>query len=267
MSAETSGTARRLVKESELRLGPSKKSKAKGLLPKGTILLVTGEAENGFLPIRVELEDSTEEGWVRENSVDLESDGEEPEPEVVERPRPKKLVIPQDEGILIRRDPSFFYGGQAGLVWSVIDIETDPLTYVGPGFMAGLQAGTYLQNNIPVRLELSYTAVGGNDANEIHAGFGLFDIAGSASYQWDPFEVFLTLQYSMGIGILDLPARTAILEASEVSTLWVLGGVGYRFNFGGITSVVVRGRYGRSIATSPVGFQTFSLLAYLEVRG
>src|SRR4051794_32618338 len=105
---EKSGTAAQLKREVSLRKEPSASAPSAGRLPKGTILTLQGQEKNGFVAVDVELEDGSVEGWIPRDALNQipdeddnkrkkdDDDGDDDEPVAIRRPR--KVVIPKDEG-------------------------------------------------------------------------------------------------------------------------------------------------------------------------
>ena len=154
------GSAAQIVKRTDLRKRPADDSPSLGRIPKGTIVTLTGERQNGFVAVEVELEEGSIEGWLPKDTLnkaarnelppvegdeaaeklpvrrrsDVEPDEEDEE--VLIRPR-SRMRVPKDEGLLLRRDPLFIYGLQVtgGLSMQVPDYTTEE--YMGPAFGAG----------------------------------------------------------------------------------------------------------------------------------
>lgn len=258
-----------------------------------------GEVKEGYASVEVELEDGTVEGWVprevlnrsaRESlpedsrkDVDEEEDEDVPpkpnrrrsdEPDddeaVVTRPR-SRLRVPKDEGLLLRRESTFFYGIQAqgGLSMLQTDVSTNVLS--GISFGGGAHIGYYVSNNIVLRLEAGYLLTNGSDPDGtiIPISIGFLDSALSVSYYIDNFELYAGVGYLFGISISDLPAglKTSIAGASDLSTAIGEGGAGYRIPISDVTGLVIRARYTFGFIRSPVGVSVIQGMAFLEFRG
>lgn len=270
------GDAAQLGKETPLYEGPSKASRSFGILPLGTLLTLSGEIDGNFLEVEVQLEDGLNRGWILEESLHRPSDQPAAaaaaaapataKPEHSNRRR--RMVVPRDEGLLIRREPSFYYGLYALGNLCFIDAAQMPSKHSGLGFSGGASIGYFVQKNLSIGLDGGYSVINGNDLDSTVINVGLIDLGLSLAYHFDDFEVFGGLQYSIGAGIIDLPTQlNAIRSASEFSSLWFLTGVGYRVQTGQMTSLAFRARYGGSLSRDLIGFQTISLGAYFEIRG
>lgn len=286
------GTAAQIIRAVDLRKRSEDDSASLGRLPKGTIVSLTGEIKNGYVAVEVELEEGSISGWVprtalnrqaRENLPEDprsmkededeeikrpkrsdESDDEEP---VVIRPR-SRIKVPKDEGLLMRRDPSFFYGVHVGGGAAILNASavTGDM-FVGPAIVAGGQVGYHISRNIPVRLELSYLSVSGSEPQGQSMSFGFADIGGYVSYFIDDFEVFAGASYAYGISVGDLPKQILNNTAPDFSSLFFAGGVGYKINLGEVTDLVLRVRYNVSFMRDPLATQTIQAIGYLEFRG
>src|SRR5688500_13022204 len=194
------GTAAQLIQETSLRKEASEDAKSLGRLPKGTVLTLQGDRKNGFVFVEVELEDGSIEGWVRTEALNRQARGDddgddedeasdkkakpdEPEEPPPQRPR-TRVSVPKDEGLLLRRDPTFFYGLQAGGGLVVMVPAAVESTFIGPGFGVGAHLGYYVDRNIPIHVELGYSQLTGSDEKTPPdtIQFGFLDIAAIATY-------------------------------------------------------------------------------------
>lgn len=257
--------------------------------------MIQGDAESGFTPIEVELVDETLEAWIDSRALNpirqqvpssREEVNEPPEQKVLKpkhtgdapqrRKKPKKrsVVVPEDEGLLFERRQSFYYGIFAGTNLGILQVQTDVSVYTGMGLHLGGFGGIYITRDIPLRIELGYTKLGGSATATTtgggDVGFGLFDIAANVGYRIERFEVYGGLQYSAGISVGQFPT---ILNAqipngaSDASTLFFLAGGGVRFDLGEVNNLMLGLRYGYGFQGNPIALQSLSLLVHLEFAG
>lgn len=281
------------MKRTDLRKRPADDSPSLGRIPKGTIVTLTGERQNGFVAVEVELEEGSIEGWLPKDTLnkaarnelppvegdeaseklpvrrrsDVEPDEEDEE--VLIRPR-SRMRVPKDEGLLLRRDPLFIYGLQVtgGLSMQVPDYTTEE--YMGPAFGAGAHAGYFLTRNLPVRAEVGYLLQSSSDSTGNSISIGFLEFAGSVSYMIDEFEIFGGAQYLYGLSFGEAapPALNKLIVGPEdFSSIYIMGGLGYRIPVSDVTSLNLRGRYSFSFLRAPIGFSLFTLQAFLEFRG
>lgn len=275
---DNSGSAAQVVREVHLKKDPSEDAPSLGRLPRGTILTLKGDRRNGFAEVGVELEQGSVEGWIRIDAlnrrargedVEEESDSvriEEEEEDAEPRPRrKKKIAVPQDEGLLLRRDSSFFYGLQAGGNFGILASETTD--YMGPGFMAGAHIGFFLDRNIPLRFEVGYLSLSGTAEDDTQISIGFLESSVAFSYFIEQFELFGALSYAYGMNVSNLPTDLLSFEAADFSKLFGGGGIGYQFSLGEVTDLTLRARYMISFGQDPVMFQTFALQFYFSFRG
>ncbi len=259
----------------EARLGPSF-----GLLPKGTLLRLLGEQTGRFVSVEVELQSGTLEGWVVKQRLNLEEQSREELLEESRRgddkpknarelaPRIKRSRVPKDEGLLLRRQPTFFYGPNVAGVFSIINASTDSFT--GMGFSAGGHVGTFLGRDLPLRFELTYLSLNGlGQATAAPVSFGFLETALSLAYQVNDLELVARTGYAFAMGVSTLPGALngSFGAISELSTLWIGGGIGYQFTFSEITHATVRAMYGVGLIQSPFVFQTIGIQALLDFQG
>jgi len=278
LHAESSGSAAQLLRESALKKDPDSEAATLGRLPKGTILMLKGEQQNGFVEVEVELEEGASvQGWILQKDLNRRARGEDVEEEgddkievddgeeKVRKIRPRsKIKVPKDEGLLLRRDSSFFYGLQASGHYGIL--QSPDSDYVGMGFSVGGHLGLFLDQSIPMRFELGYTQLGGStDVDSIAIGF--FDASVSVGYLIERFELFGTLAYFYGSNNSNLPPDIVIEETSDFSSPYGGGGIGYTFPVGEVTDMAVRLRYMLSFIPDPLTNQVISLTFYFSFRG
>jgi hypothetical protein len=288
MSESNLAQTDQLLRESELLKSPSPTGKSIGRLPRGTVLKVTGALKGKFVQVDVELQDGWETGWVR--ATDLRKVSKKILGESSGRPSPRsdttddgsedegdpdynaKYSIPKDEGILLRREPSFLYGIQLTGGASILTDEAGA-NYLGPAFGGGAHFGIFLARNMPLRLEAGYLLTSGTspEGAVIAAGtpvsVGFFDLGLMVGYDIGAWEVFGGFTYSMGVSVNDIPKEIQIAAPADFSSAWFVAGGGYRIGVSDVIAIVLRGRYGISFLRGPLGFQTIQAGAYLELRG
>jgi hypothetical protein len=252
-------------------------------LPKGTLLRLTGEIEGRFYPVEVELEQGNIEGWVRQDFLNLEEQRREQEQRerrkregvaaVENAPRntiPRKrnrLRVPKDESLLLGRKPTFFFGVHGGGAWSITNAISGS-SFTGLGFSLGGHVGTLLVKDVPVRFEVGYTSVGGQDAAANEGTWGFIDAGLTGGYQVDDFEFFARVHYGYAVSVSNLPGglNNAFVSVSDLSSLWIGGGIAYRVMASELTNLSVRGMYNLSFLQSPFGFQTFHLQLVFDLH-
>ncbi len=247
-----------------------------GVLPAGTLLKITGEAEGNFYPVEVELEKGSLEGWVPANLLGLEEQDREQRaqtPAKVEGTTAplvakKNRRIPKDETLLLRREPSFFYGVGAGPLLSIIN-AIDGNSFSGIGISAGGHVGFFLGPELPLRIEVLYNGLSGADARGNGANFGFVDAGASIAYHLSPIEFFGKLSYSLGVSVSSLPGtlNNSFTSVSDLSALWIGAGVGYRFTVSDLLKITTRLSYNLSFLQSPFTFQTIGLLFFIDLQG
>jgi len=280
---EKVGNVAQLTRETDLRRGPSEDSPILGRLPAGTILSFKGERSGGFVLVEVELEDGTSlEGWVLKDALDkmsLGDDDEEQEtfeqPESApapsrikqEKPKKKKLRIPKDEGILLKREPSFAYGARAGGSYSLIDVDNGN-RYTGLGLFGGAHAGMFVNEKFPIFLEANFFQANGTADDNLNLAFNFFELGVEPLYLITPYlEVFAGLSYAFGLGLADIPPTVQVAGAGDLSSFWVHIGGGYRVKVTPEMDMAFRLNYRVSFLRSPFLFQLITLLAVIEFRG
>jgi len=272
----------------DLRSDPSDSSDSLGRIPAGTYVKSLSKQEEGFRRVSVELESGeTLEGWIKEEAVtrrpnrlpakEKRSSSDLPDVDDQDEP-PKKVVVPQDEALLLRRNPSFLYGVEGGLNYGIIRVAND-LTgnnYLGFGFLGGGYIGIFLTPTFPVRLEVMFSQINGTNGyspptvvatSNANYGFNFLDVAVIPTLIVQPFEFFAGLQYAFGLGLNYTPANVTIKSASDLSSLGVQGGFGYRFDIGYLTNLSIRLRYELAFQQTPFLMQAVGLLFALEFQG
>ncbi len=260
-----------------------------GRIPKGTVVRYQGRAKNGFVEVEVELVQGSVTGWLPVSAAPKRFQDESPsagddededgkslrrsddteENEQTYRPL-RRVKVPSDEGILLRREPSFFYGIQAGGGGAMLDAGVVSADYfVGPAVWAGGHVGYFLSRAIPVRFELNYNLQSGAEPTQKIApiSIGFVHVGASISYLLEQFELFGGLSYGMGISVSDIDPKIKIAGPQDFSSVFFNVGAGYIFPLSDITNLAVRLRYDVSFNRAPVGFQSVSGMIYLEFRG
>jgi hypothetical protein len=273
-SEEDQGRASSLIEATDLLQRPSNTSRSLGALPKGTILTLTGETRGNYAAVDVELEDGEVSGWVLLSALAAEDDGEEEDASAATRPPPKKTLklrkgkIPKDESLLLRREPTFYYGGSVGMGYHIIQSQFDTEVYIGMGPHFDGYFGYFVDNDLSVKFLLGMSSPSGTSSQGVALSMNVLDIGVFGEmFFLKKMRAFAGLQYSMGIGLGELPATYRLNSSSDISSLWGVFGGGYTFPLSDVTRLVVRGYYGISFASSPVALQTIGLAASLEFQG
>ncbi|MCB0405390.1 MAG: outer membrane beta-barrel protein [Bdellovibrionales bacterium] len=279
----------RVIFETDLRQRPKEDSRVKGRLPDGSVVILVGKQRGDYQMVEVELEDGTSlDGWVNMNALQrmggTGAPGGAPDPQKPRRRSRTRMVLPEDESLLLRRKPSFFFGVNLGGNFAVIQPAqpVNPGTYTGVGFIAGGYAGFYLQDNVPLRLEVNYLQMNGSDPNIASTAdpsladslnYGFLEFAVVPALTFNTLEVFAGLGFALGISIGDTPngfqpnPGEEINAASDISSLSAQVGAGVTFDLNRDTQMAVRGRYTIHIDTSPILFMGFGVVASLQLRG
>lgn len=272
------GNAAKLSKKADLRKEPRVGSPVVGRLPRGTILTLTGETQGRFVKVEVELVDGQATGWIAETAIEQnkevsekKTDELDSEFEEVTNPVPRKkrrrAAVPTDESVLLSREPSFNYGIFAGGNYGITNTQFNENIYTGIGYQAGGFFSFFLGNQFTLGAELGYTKVQGTAIDLTQAGYGLLDIGVIFEYMPDRFRLFAVAQYSMGLGLSDIPRVIALVGPADVSGVWVKGGAGYALPLSEFSNLVFKAFYGISFTRLPVGFQTIGTTVGLEFRG
>ncbi len=261
-----------------------------GRVPKGTVVKYSGKAKGEFLEVEVELTQGSVQGWiplfavprrVREDAgvSDSQSSGPDTRPEIrrteedqlEESYRPiRRVKIPSDEGILIRREPSFFYGIQAG---GGVALMSAPAVssnfFMGPAIYTGAHVGYFLSRVVPIRFEVNYALMSGTEPtgkiNPISIGF--IQTGVSISYYLDQFELYGGASFGLGVSVNDIDPKIKIATPMDFSGAFFHAGIGYLFPLGDISNLAIRIRYDYGGNQSFVAPQAVSGLIYLEFRG
>lgn len=263
----------RLKSSAELRRSPSNGSASFGRLPEGSILTFEGQSQRGFMEISVELEDgSIKKGWVNEDQIESSDDVPLESLRKPDKPldvKKKRMEVPEDEQLLIKRESSFFYGIHAGAQYSMMQTEKSQLLYTGVGFMGGAQIGTYLGKNFPARFEVTFSQENGEGEDLVSLSFNFLKTAAMVGYQVRSFELSLGFQYIFGMGISDLPRSVSatLVDATDLNSPGMVAAMGYRFSTGGPVEWTVRLRYDLSFLQTPFTFQNVALTVALDLGG
>ena len=273
------GDAVQIKRETRLRRDPTEDSPSLGRLPPGTILTMKGSRRGKYLRVEVELEGGDAlEGWIESESLDrpareLESvtDNEKRKPRI----KSGRISVPEDEGLLLRREPTFSYGLFGGANYSFLQTQYSNDFYSGIGFGGGGHIGYFVLPDLIARLEVGFNRLNGTSATDttgLSLSFNFLDIAIVPSYTISNFEIFGGLQYSFGLGVGDIPAQmkaagTMVFSTSDVNNFGLQAGAGYRFNVGFQTDLAVRAKYSLSFLKYPFSFQAISLSLALDIRG
>ena len=271
--AETRPNDAALIKEAKLLSSPGVGSVPLGVLPEGSIVEVVGPRESGYLEIRVELEDGQYvRGWVEEQLVGgvpteriARPDPTRPGP----GPKPKgksKILIPMDEAVLLRRDPTFFYGIYGGGNYSFL--QSPSVDYQDFGGQLGLEGGFFLYPFFPLRFELGYDFVQGASPNGTFVTAGLVDAGLIGAYRFDPFEVSLGLRYLYGASVSAVPTDIQLPGgAPDLSSAYLTAGVGGHLRLSTVSSIGLRLGYYYSMVQKPLAQQFFLANLFVDVTG
>ncbi len=268
-------------KETELRKDPYADSESLGLLPAKSLVTLTGEEKGKYVQVEVELEEGVVQGWIESKSLAKKevSEGEESEEEAERKiikvrkakKKRKTIPVPSDEGILLGRQPTFSYGFFGGGHLDFMSVETPEDSVSGYGFMGGATLSFVLDPTFRLRTEVDYTVHSGVNGTDKLLSFGFLDMAVTGEIPISSaFYVLGGFQYSMGIGIDNadsVVSSNSVASASDVSGIWGLAGVGYKFSIGETSSLSLRARYAGAFMATPVGFHTFGLQAVWEIEG
>ena len=276
-----------ITRDAELYKQPKDSGPSHGVLPKGTLLRLTGQQESFYYSVEVELEQGVIEGWVKEGFLNLEQQQKEkkkresigadgfPPPvdpkkagEAVPAKKRAKLRVPKDEGLLLYRQPTFFFGAHGGGTYSIIP-AINGSTFSGAGFSLGVHVGTFLRQNIPLRIELGYSNQGGADASGNPASFAFMELGATCGYLYEGFEFFGRLHYGLAISVSNLPGglNTTFGPVSDLSSLWIGAGAAYRIPVNEMSNLSIRGLYSMSFLQSPFIFHMLGLQMVFDVNG
>jgi hypothetical protein len=264
------GAVAEVLSDAEIVSEPKPGARSFGVLPRGTLLRISGEEEGLYLPVEVELEQGGLEGWILQDKLsrpgqDVEKKSAVEVAEPTKRPRRR---VPKDEELLFRRQPTFFYGLNAGGLYSLIN-AFDATSYGGFGFSAGGHLGFFLSRTLPLRIEVGYTSLLASDSNGVAVSFGFLDAGASLSYELKEFEFFGKVHYAFGSSVSALPGAlaSAFGAVSELGGIWVGAGIGYRFPSSNMVRFSTRLGYHVSLGNSVFAFNTFRLSLLLDFEG
>lgn len=262
-------------------------------------MTLTGQQKNGFVGVEVELSEGAVQGWVPRDTLnrsvrqqlpddpsqakeggdeddddvtdpkaDRRSD-ENDEEEVLQRPR-SRLRVPKDEGVLLRRDDSFFYGVFGGGGVSFIQNATTDTIFPGPGYALGGYGGYIFSSSFAVQAELGYSMFNGDDPDgKIDTlSFGYFTAEATVIYAIDRFELQAGLGYYYGLSLSASSSKVnGIGTAADISTLTFHAGAAFRFPLNDVISLGIAARYTRGFLESPVGISMAKGMLFLQFRG
>jgi hypothetical protein len=271
----------RLKRQVELKRGPSKDAETLGVLPVNTIAGDQQGKTGEYKLISVELADGQLlDGWVPVDSVEPLRRRRPAEEDDAAPKKKDKIYVPPDEAILLRRNPTFTYGVQAGGNFSMIQTSISTGYSNGLGFMGGGYVGFFLDPNIPVRIEgnvlqangaLDYSAVAGaattSTATTQSYGFNFFEIGIVPALRTGDFEFFAGLTYQFGLGLGFVPTGITLNSASDLSSLGIEAGAGYRLKLSNETYLGLRLRYQTNFQRSPFAFNNIGFVVALEFEG
>lgn len=259
-----------LSKEAIFKKYPTQDAPAIGRLPKGTLIELTGEEENHFAEMEVELSNGTvATGWVEiQNIKGREAEKRPEKPKPAEEKKNKKIVLPKDEGVLLRREQSFFYGISLGGNYGMVTwVESEEL-YTGMSFQGSAHAGLYFNSYTRGQLNVGYFRVEGKDSLGIGLGFGFLDISAELQFIIEKnFLIFGSLGYASGIGITAAPSTLKIEGSSDATTISSQVGAGYRAPISDVSSIGVKASYLYGFKRDPVGVAGFLLSVFLDFEG
>lgn len=263
-------------KQAEVRREPFPDAESLGVLPAGSLVILTGEENAGFSEISVELEEGELTGWVESSVVKAEEEREQKEDRIIKvrkkrKKRKKRIDVPVDEGVLLGRKSTFSYGALLGGHFNALSIEDPEGAASGNGLSLGVSLSFILDPAFRFRPELVYSSYAGIDETDRFISFSFFDIVALGEFPINKdFFIFAGFQYSMGMGLDNLDGAISSLlleEASEVSGLWGQLGAGYKFAVGEGSYLSLRASYKGAFMTSPVAFHVFGIQAVFEIEG
>ena len=273
----------RTRRETELRKEPYPDAESLGILPSKSLVTLTGEEKGNFLGVEVELEEGSLTGWIDSSAIKKTVLEEAPEaaepggPKVIKTRKTKKkkktIPVPSDEGILLRRNPTFSYGAFVGVHYDMITVADEEVQdVVGTGLAGGATLSFLLDPSFRLRTELGYTTHSGMNANDRFVSFTFLDLAAIGELSLgESFFIFGGFQYSAGLGFDNeesVISNDALSSASDVSGIWGQGGVGYRFNASESSFLSIRLKYQGALGTSSlVGFHAFGGQLVWEIEG
>ncbi|MFM8270227.1 MAG: hypothetical protein ACKN9V_08575 [Pseudomonadota bacterium] len=267
-------------RETELRKDPYPDSDSLGILPAKSIVTFTGEEKGKYVQVEVELEEGSVLGWIESKSLarketkeDEEADEREKNVINVRKSKRKRrsIPVPGDEGILLGRTPTFSYGFFGGGQLDLLAVEGAQDSLLGYGFTGGATLSFVLDPTFRIRTEVDYAVHSAMNSSSKLLSFGFVDLSATGEIPLgSQFYVLGGLQYSLGIGLDNsdnVASPTILTAAGDVSGLWGLAGLGYKFSIGESSSLSIRARYAGAFMSSPVGFHTVGLQAVWEIEG
>lgn len=277
MNAGNVSTTRR---ETEVRKEPYPDAESLGILPAKSLVTLTGEEKGKFVEVEVELEEGSLTGWIEskvlsKKETEENQEGGDEEKTIIKARKPKKkkkaVAVPSDEGILLGRTPTFSYGFLVGGHFDFLSVETPQNSLRGYGFLGGGSLSFVLDPNFRLRTEVDYSVHSGVTETDKLLSLGFLNISATGEIPiGSQFYILAGLQYSFGIGIDNtdtVVSAQSVAAASDVSGIWGLAGLGYKFPLGEISNLSIRGRYAGAFLTTPIGFHTFGLQAVWEIDG
>lgn len=248
-----------LTEESDLLEEPEGESL--GSLPVGTQVTAVGEVRANFLQVEVATSEGVISGWLERAKLTQNS-------EPIKKRAAKKLFVPSDERLLLKREHTFFYGLQLGGTLGISQAQSNNYYYVGPGLLLGADLGTYIDRNFPIRFEVNYFQINGSTSLDVaNLNFGFLELAVVPVYLISPWELFGGFSYAFGLSAGDLPTGVRLASPSDMSSFWVHGGASYRFSVTDASTWMLRLRYGIAITSTPFVLQTIGLSLAFQIDG
>jgi len=276
----TAGDVSSTRRETELRKEPYPDSESVGILPAKSLVTLTGEEKGKFVEVEVELEEGSVTGWIELKALSKKKsedgdESDESEPKIIKSRQPKKkkkaVAVPSDEGILLGRNPTFSYGFVGGGHLDFLTVEDPEVKVSGYGMLGGATLSFILDPTFRLRTEIDYSVHSGTTDQNKLLSFSFLDISATGEIPLSThFYVLAGIQYSLGIGLDNADSVASVQKvaaASDVSGIWGLAGLGYRFSVGEMSSLSLRARYAGAFMMSPVSFHTFGLQAVWEIDG
>lgn len=289
LAADSSLIQLKIIRQVELKKGPSQDSDSVGIVPVNTLAQDRKAKVGNYRRIGVELQNGDMvEGWVPADSLKTQkrstaSDENSGDPSTetpanndkdsTQPPPPKngKVIVPADEAMVIQRSPTFFYGVQGGVNLGIIQASTNQAFYYGYGFVGGGYIGIFLDKDVPIRFELNVTqanATANISTGTANLGFNYMEFGLVPAYRFSNFEIFGGITYSLGIGIGYVPPSISLPDgATDMSSIGGELGVGYRMALNTDFFLAIRGRFLMNFLRTPFAVQSAGLLLALEFQG